>query len=126
MQTTAVSLGGNIIGLGMLGIVEAVIALVVLTNAPLPIIGNNRITLIAFILIGFAMCSLGMEIPQYGWTNPFNLVGMVIGVVALVIGIAVIIGVQLPLIADERAAILAISVLMIVKIVVAGVRGVVS
>ncbi len=122
----ASSLGGNTIGLVVLGIIEAAIAFVVLTNTALPVIGNNRITLIVFILIGFAMCSMGMEIPQYGWSNPFNLVGSVLGVAILAIGMAAIFGARLPFLADERAAIFAITALMIVKIVLAGVRAVVS
>ena len=126
MQATTSAFGGNTIALVVLGVIETAITVTVLTNASVPLIGNNRHTLIAFVLIGFAMCSMGMDITQYGWTNPFNILGIVIGIVALVIAVASIFGAQLPLIADERAAILAIAVLMMIKIVVAGVRGVVS
>ncbi len=125
MQTTT-SFGGNMIGLGILGILETAIVLVNLTRVSMPIIGNNRITLIVFLVLGMAMCTMGMQITEYGWTNLFNIVGIVIGVAILVIGIAASFGVQLPFVADERAAILVIAALMIFKLVVGGVRGVVA
>lgn len=72
MQAASQSVGGTTIVLVVLGLVEAAIVLVTLANVQVPFIGSPRVALIALLVIGMAMCSLGMEIPKYGWSNPFT------------------------------------------------------
>ena len=126
MQTATQSLDGNILTLVALGIVEAVILVASLARFELPLVGSDRAALVMFVVIGMAMCGMGMGITQYGWLNPFNLVGIVIGVVILAIGALAIFGVRLPYIVDDRSALLAIAALMFTKIILAGVRGLVG
>jgi hypothetical protein len=126
MQTATQSSGANIGVLIALGITEATIAITTLTHVSLPLLSTQRFALAAFLVIGMAMCAMGMQIAQYGWLNPFNIAGIVIGVVIGAIGVAAFFGIPLPLVADERAAILTIAVLMIVKMILAGGRSVVS
>lgn len=126
MQVTPQTLGGNTLMLIVLGISEVGIVAATLANVQLPLIGNPRIALIALVVIGMAMCSMGMELTKYGWGNPFNVIGTVLGVIMLIIGMAAIFGISLPLITSEREAMLALAVLMVIKVVIAGVRGVVS
>ena len=124
MQATTQSFSGNTIVLITLGIIESVIVIAMLANVQLPLIGNHRVALGAFVIVGVAMCSIGMAIARYGWTDPFNLIGIVLGAAILVIGAAAFFGIQLPLVANERAAILAIAALMMVKIILAGARSI--
>ena len=126
MQATTQSAGGNLVPLVALGIVEAAIVIAALAKIPLPLNVDYRGALVVFLVVGMAMCTMGMGITQYGWLNPFNLVGILIGVVILAIAAMAIFGAHLPFIADERAAILVIAALMVAKVVLAGVRGVVS
>lgn len=126
MQMTARSISGNTVALVALGILAAIIVVATLTNAQLPLISNLRVALIVLLVVGMALCAMGMGITQYGWLNPFTVAGILIGVAILAIGALAFLGVKLPLRADERAAIFAIGVLMVVKVVLAGVRAVVS
>jgi hypothetical protein len=126
MQTTTQPMNGIILSLVALGVIEAVIATASLARIELPLIGSGRAALVVFFVIGMAMCGMGMGIAQYGWLNPFNLVGIVIGVLILAIGAMAVFGVRLSFMIDDRAAILAIAALMVVKVVLAGVRAVVS
>ena len=126
MQATTQSAGGILVPLIVLGIVETAIVIAALAKIPLPLIVDYRGTLVVFVIVGMAMCGMGMGITQYGWLNPFNLIGIVIGVLALAIGALAIFGAHLPFIADERAAILVIAALMVAKVVLVGVRGIVS
>jgi len=126
MQATTQSAGGILVPLIVLGIIETAIVIAALAKIPLPLIVDYRGTLVVFVIVGMAMCGMGMGITQYGWLNPFNLIGIVIGVLALAIGALAIFGAHLPFIADERAAILVIAALMVAKVVLVGVRGIVS
>ena len=126
MQATSQSADGSLVPLIALGLVEVVIVIAALARIQLPLLVDYRSALVAFVVVGMAMCAMGMGITQYGWVNPFNLVGILIGVVTLAIAAAAFFGAHLPLIADERAAILVIAALMVAKVVIAGVRGVVS
>jgi hypothetical protein len=126
MQATTRSAGASLIPLVALGIVEAAIVIASLARIPLPLVVDVRSALVVFVVVGMAMCGIGMGIAQYGWLNPFNLAGILIGVAILAIGALTILGAHLPFVADECAAILVIAALMVVKIVLAGVRGLVS
>ena len=126
MQVTTQPIGGNTMALVALGIVEAILVVITLANIQLPVVSNHRIALAVLLVVGMAMCSLGMEIARYGWTNPFNIAGILIGAAILTIGILAFLGIQLPFVANERAAILAIAVLMVIKLALAGTRALVS
>ena len=126
MQATTQSAGGNLVPLVAHGIVEVAILIAALAKIPLPLNVDYRGALGVFLVVGMAMCGMGMAIPQYGWLNPFNFIGILIGVVIVAIGAAAFFGAHLPFVADERAAILVIAALMVVKVALAGVRGIVS
>jgi hypothetical protein len=79
----------------VLEILTAFLVLAVLTNTHLPLIGSDRAAFYALALIGIAVCGLGGIAPtaaRRGWVHPIGLVGIALGVVALALIVAVLIG----------------------------------
>lgn len=75
----------------------------------------------AFIILlaaGITLCATGMEIQRYGWMNPFNLLGSLIGVGILLLVIAVFADLS-----SDRSAFLALSALMGLKVAIDLLRG---
>lgn len=107
----------------ILGLLAAGVVAAALTGTRLPWIGSDRAALIALIILGMSMCALGMQTVTYGWLNPFNLIGILLGALALGGAVAVLAGVRVPYISGDRAAIIALSLLMAVKVALAIVRG---
>jgi hypothetical protein len=65
-----------------------------------------------------AMCTLsgiGSVQSTLGWTHPLTIVGSILGVLALLVVVLPLLGVQLPMMADTRSAVLALAVIMLVK-----------
>jgi hypothetical protein len=85
---------------------------------------SDRSAFIVLAAAGIIMCTTGMEIQRYGWANPFNLIGSAIGIVSLILVVAVITGLPLPGLNSERAAFLALSTLIGLKVVLDLLRGV--
>ncbi len=120
---TSVSPVNGIIVL-VLGISAALLVFFVLTGRPVPIVGNGGGALLALGIIGIAMCALGGIGPvqaTLGWNHPLTIVGIILGIAALLIVILPLIGVRLPMMADARSAVLALAVIMAVKVVLTGV-----
>ena len=110
----------------LLGLMSAGVVVGTLTGTRLPLIHSDRSALIALVILGMSMCALGMQTVTYGWTNPFNLAGTVLGAIALVLAAAVLLGARVPYIGSERAAIIALAAVMAVKVVLAVLRGMVA
>jgi len=123
MQTTQSRISN--LALAVLGFVAAALVIAVLANARLPMLASPRSAFLALAIIGCVMCPLGMRIETYGWLNPFNVLGIVIGSLITLLILAVLLGIQLPWIADDRAAIIALAALMIVKVILAWIRAIV-
>jgi hypothetical protein len=107
-----------------LGLLAAALVFMVLTGRDVPIVGNGAGALLALGLIGIAMCTLGGIGPAQstlGWTHPLTIIGSILGVLALLMVALPLLGVQLPLIADTRSAVLALAVIMLVKVGLMGV-----
>ncbi len=107
----------------ILGIIAVLLIVSVFANIKLPILASDRAVLIALILVGGAMCAsggIGPSLAQYGWLHAVPIIGSVLGALILLIGVLTLIGVQLPLITSERAAIAAIAAISVVKILVMG------
>lgn len=106
-----------------LGFFAAAILLAYYANVSIPALESGRAVFFALTLIGLTMCALGMRIPAFGWLNPFNVAGVVLGVLLLALTGVVLLGVEIPFITTYRAAINALAALMAVKIVLALARG---
>lgn len=101
----------------LFGIASAVLVAAVLTNVALQFGIGDRMAFIALVILGLAMCSSGKlgAGAVYGWANPLHLAGYVLGTLGLVFAALVLLGVSIPFIATDRAAIIALAVLMLVK-----------
>jgi hypothetical protein len=80
---------------------------------------SERGLLIVVTVIGMAMCTMGIgQVAARGeWAHPLAIVAYVIGLLILIIAVAVVFNIPLPLIDSARAALIAIVVLAIAKIV---------
>lgn len=85
---------------------------------------SDRAAFIALLVAGITMCTTGMEIQRYGWTNPFNLLGSVIGVVILLLVVAVFINLPLPGLNNDRSAFIALAALVALKVSLDILRGI--
>jgi hypothetical protein len=84
---------------------------------------SDRAAFIVLLVAGITMCTTGMEIQRYGWTNPFNLLGSAIGIVILLLVGAVFVGLPLPGLNSDRGAFLTLAALMALKVSLDLLRG---
>lgn len=66
---------------------------------------------------GMAFCLTGMKIETYGWKNPFNLAGSLLGVIILLLVASVFTGIPFPGVASDRDAFIALAILIALKVV---------
>ena len=97
-----------------------------LTGIRLPFIHSDRSALFTLVILGMSMCALGMQTVTYGWTNPFNLAGTILGALLLALAAAVLLGARVPYIGSDRSAIIVLTAVMAVKIMLAVMRGTVA
>lgn len=119
---TTSSQGGSVVVEVVLGLVAAAIVFTTVTGRRLPFLATDRAAFIALVVVGVALCGMGMRIGTYGWVGPFQLLGMLIGLVALAVIGAVFFGIKVPYITSDRAAIIALGAIIGLKFVVAIVR----
>ena len=125
MTTNAGTSPANSIITLALGLLAAALVFMILTGRDVPIVGNGAGALLALGLIGIAMCTLGGIGPTQsalGWTHSLTIIGSILGVLAVLMVALPLLGVQLPLIADTRSAVLALAVIMLVKVGLMGVE----
>ncbi len=103
----------------ILGVLALVVVVAVITGRKLPLINTERAGLIALLVIGMAMCTaggIGKTInATVGWVHPINLLGYVLGALILVVAAFALLNQPILWIRGDRAAILTISVLGLIK-----------
>ncbi len=105
----------------LFGLLSVLLVAAVLTNVTLQFGIGDRLAFVSLVVLGLSMCGtgkLGLGV-VYGWANPLHLIGYVLGTISLVLAVFVLFGWPIPLIATERAAIVALAVLMLLKVGVA-------
>ena len=78
---------------------------------------SDRTAFVLLTVAGMAFCLTGMKIEIYGWKNPFNLVGSLVGVIILLLVAAVFTGIPFPGVASDRDAFIALAILIALKVV---------
>lgn len=70
-----------------LALVAVAVAVLALRGSSLPVVGNGAGALIAIAIIGFFSCSIGgiSRATELGWTHPVIILGLVVGLVAIAI-----------------------------------------
>ena len=122
MNENTVSVNANTIALVALGVVGALLVLAVLSGKPIPLISRGRGDFVALLIIGIAMCALGplRTIQPQEWAQPMNVVAIVLGTLALLLGVAVLTGIRVPLISNHRTAFVVLVIVILAKVVLAG------
>lgn len=116
-------------GLGLLmGAVVAYVVWASVKGVSLPVLSTPRGAFWGVAVLGVAMCAvggIGLGLARSGndWLDPFMLAGIVLGVLALALIVAVVLGVRVPMIADDRTALLVLAGLVAAKVVVASAHG---
>jgi hypothetical protein len=118
MKTASTSISGSPATTIVFGILAALLVLAVLTGRKLPLIGSERAALAVLVVLGMAMCTngIGRVAAASAWTHPLAILGALVGVVILIVAAAGFFGWQLPLVAGARQAIIAVSVLGVLKL----------
>jgi hypothetical protein len=107
----------TIIGLALL---FAAVAFIGVTGKKVPLLSNMRLDIILLVILGMTMCTQGGigRIAATGeWTHPQAIIGYLLGGLILLITLFVFMGWQLPYIANDQQALLAIAILAGLKIV---------
>ena len=133
MQANPVPYTAGSVASTALGVLAAFLVFAVATGRTLPLVAGPRGAFWVLAVIGLAMCGLGgigRTATTLGWTHPLTLFGIALGVLALALAAAVAAGrtsFLLPLagwtgsgtaaapFAAERAAVVALGALMLVK-----------
>jgi hypothetical protein len=124
MKSNMVSLNGNNIVLSLLGILAAGLVFAVLTGRQLPVLAGDRAAFFVLLIVGFIMCSVGSlrNIQPHEWVHPMNLLASLLGVMALLLGAALLTGFNLPLISGDRDAFVILAVILFSKVLLATVH----
>lgn len=117
MNANLTSPNWNALSASALGLVTVVLVSAYLAGWKLPWISTDRAAVFMAAALGFAMCMLGMGTiaTGLGWTHPITIVGALVGALIIFIVIAVMAGWRLPLLADDRTALVAVVALGLVK-----------
>ena len=107
----------------ILGLLALVVVVGLLTGRKVPLINSDRAALIALMVIGMLMCmagGIGKTInATVGWTHVINLLGYLLGAVILAVALMALYNQPFLWVRSERAAVLTISVLGLLKWLIA-------
>jgi hypothetical protein len=121
VKIVTLPLGTGLILPLLLGAVVAAITFAARGEVRSPIVIEPKAGLLAVLVVGFAMCTLGGsgKVAASGrWLSPGAIAGSALGVTILVIGAAGLTGWRLPLIQTPQDAVTAVAVVIGVKTVI--------
>lgn len=119
MKTNTIS-GGTNLAVIALGILATVIVFLVLTGRKVPLLSGDRSALLAFVVIGMFICSnagIGRVAASEAWWHPFSIIGYLLGAVIIVIGIAAMIGKNIPPMTSYHQSFIVVAVIAAIKLV---------
>lgn len=119
MKSTSIAspLGLNI---WVFALLFAAVVFVAITGRKVPLISNVRIAMLALLVLGMSMCTMGGigRVAASGqWTHPLSILGYLLGALILIIGLATIFGMKLPYIKSDAQAIIVVACLTAAKVV---------
>ena len=82
-----------------LGVIVALFVFAVLTDFQIPLVSGIESAFFILAIVGFSMCALGISrsIEARGFLKPLNIVGIVLGVLALPLFFFAVFGIKIPL-----------------------------
>jgi hypothetical protein len=104
----------------LVALLFAAVIFVAVTGKRIPIISNMRIAMVALLVLGMTMCTMGSigRVAVAGqWTHPLSILGYILGALILIVGFAAIFGWKLPYIQSDTQAIVIVAILTGAKIV---------
>ncbi len=120
MKTNTINPSGTSILPIALGIVAVALIFLVLTGRKVPLLTSDRASLIALVVIGMAICGnagIGRVAATNAWLHPLTIVGYLLGVAIIAIGVAALIGKNIPPLASYYQSFIAVSIISLVKLV---------
>lgn len=120
MKAKSISTGGSNLVVIVLGIMAAFLVFAVLTGRTIPLIMSDRAALLALLVIGMIMCTQGgiSRVAASGaWFHPFTIIGYLLGAGIIVIGIAALLGKNIPPLTNYYQSFVVVAVIAAVKVV---------
>ncbi len=102
------------------GILLVAAAVAFALGARPPMVTSSRAVIILLLLVGMVICTIGgigRVSAANAWAHPISILGYLLGVLILVIAGAFLLGRPLPLISGDRACVLVLTGLILVKII---------
>jgi len=108
----------------VLGLVTAIIVIAVLSGAKGPFVYGEKTSFLVLAALGAFLCvkgnshsatMFGWMNPVY-WTHPINIIGMILGVVALLLIVLTLAGINIPHITGYKTAFLVLAVIIFLKV----------
>lgn len=108
----------------VLGLLVTVFVISVLTALKVPLISGEKASFIVLAVLGAVLCvggnshsatMFGWMNPVY-WTNPINIMGMILGIVALLLAVFVLAGINVPFLRGQRTAFIVLAAIIFLKV----------
>ncbi len=124
MRETFLTARWNTILSSVLGLVIAIFVLAVLTGTKAPFVSGDRTNFLILAVLGIFLCikgnshsamMFGWTNSQY-WTNPISIIGMGLGVLALLFVIFTLGNINIPLISGYKTAFLMLAIIIFIKL----------
>ena len=119
MKANSISTSGTNLVVIVLGILAALLVFAVLTERKVPLLTTDRAALLALVVIGMIMCTQGgiSRVAATGaWLHPFTILGYLLGAAILVIGIAALLGKNIPPLTSYYQSFVVVAVIAAVKV----------
>ncbi len=125
MKVNSISTSGTNLVVIALGILAALLVFAVLTGRKVPLLSTDRAALLALVVIGLIMCTLGGigSVSASGdWLHPLSILGYLLGAVIVVIGIAALFGKNISPLSSYHQSFTIVSVIAAVKLVLTAIH----
>lgn len=119
MKANSMSTSGSNLVVVVLGILAALLVFAVLTGRKVPLLSTDRAALLGLVVIGMIMCTQGgiSRVAASGsWLHPFTIIGYLLGAAIVVIGIAALLGKNIPPLTSYYHSFIAVAVIAAVKV----------
>jgi len=125
MKANSISTSGTNLVVIALGILAALLVFAVLTGRKVPLLATDRAALLALMVIGLIMCTLGGigSVSSSGdWLHPLSILGYLLGAVIVVIGIAALFEKNIPPLISYHQSFIVVTVIAAVKLVLTAIH----
>jgi len=103
----------------VLALLAAGVVFIGATGKKVPLLSNVRLDIILLVILGMSICTqagIGRIAVTGEWSHPLAILGYILGGTILIVAASVFVGWKLPLIQNDRQALIAIAILAGLKI----------